>query len=57
MLSDFERKVRQILLNDQIMRRISDLDDLEQRTGHSRQDIGVVITKLKRLPQSKGGLK
>lgn len=57
MLTDFERKLRQILLNDHQMGRISSLDDLEQRTGHERQEIEQTIEKLKKLRMSEGGLK
>ncbi|MCQ2010397.1 hypothetical protein NOM01_10265 [Sporolactobacillus sp. STSJ-5] len=56
MLSDFERKLRQIILNDSIGGRKVDMDALEQRTGHSRQEIEDTIEKLLRLPNDKGGI-
>lgn len=56
MLTDFERKLRQILVNDRITGRVSNLDDLEQRTGHERAEIEAAIDKLKKLKKSEGGL-
>lgn len=57
MLTDFERKLRQILLNDHQMGRLSSLNDLEQRTGHERQEIEDTIEKLKKLRKAEGGLR
>lgn len=56
MLTDFERKLRQIIINDQTTGRVTNLDDLEQRTGHDKQEIEETIEKLKQLPKHKGGL-
>ncbi|MDF2536480.1 MAG: hypothetical protein K0R18_2642 [Bacillales bacterium] len=56
MLSDFERKLRQIIINDSIGGRKVNLDDLEQRTGHSQQEIMEMIEKLNDIPYSQGGL-
>lgn len=56
MLSDFERKLKQIILNDRLMQRITALDDLEQRTGHSKEEIEKAIDKLKHLSKTEGGL-
>jgi hypothetical protein len=56
MLSDFERKLRQIILNDQNFGRAINLDDLEQRTGHDRKEIEETIEKLKQVPTREGGL-
>lgn len=57
MLSDFERKVKQIILNDRITGRVTSISDLEQRTGHERQEIKETIAKLKSIPTFRGGLK
>lgn len=57
MLTDFERKLAQIIRNDQAMGRITDLDDLEQRTGHEPDEIETAITKLKTISRLDGGLK
>lgn len=57
MLSGFERKVRQIIQNDRITRRVTSLADLSQRTGHDTEEIREVVEKLKQMPQHKGGLK
>lgn len=48
---------RFVLINDYQMGRISSLDDLEQRTGHERQEIEQTIEKLKKLRKSEGGLR
>ncbi|MCO7125232.1 hypothetical protein NIE88_05520 [Sporolactobacillus shoreicorticis] len=56
MLSDFERKLRRIILNDQNFGRTINLNDLEQRTGHDRQEIEQIIKKLKQVPTREGGL-
>jgi hypothetical protein len=56
MLSDFERKLRQIILNDQNFGRAINLDDLEQRTGHEQEEIEQTIKKLKQVPIREGGL-
>lgn len=48
---------RFVLINDYQMGRISSLDDLEQRTGHERQEIEHTIEKLKKLRKSEGGLR
>ncbi|MFT8362981.1 MAG: hypothetical protein ABF586_06525 [Sporolactobacillus sp.] len=57
MLSDFERKLKQIIVNDRQMQRLTNLDDLEQRTGHSKMEIEQAIDKLKHLRKAEGGLK
>lgn len=57
MLSDFERKLAQIIRNDQAMGRLTNIDDLEQRTGHEPGEIEAAITKLKTISRSDGGLK
>ncbi|MFT8709749.1 MAG: hypothetical protein ABF820_09995 [Sporolactobacillus sp.] len=54
---DFERKLRQILHNDHQMGKVSSLDDLEQRTGHNKEEIEATIDKLKKLRKSEGGLR
>lgn len=56
MLSDFERKLRQIIINNQVTGRVTSLDDLEQRTRHDKQEIEETIEKLKNIPKSQGGL-
>ncbi|SFG82436.1 hypothetical protein [Sporolactobacillus nakayamae] len=56
MLSDFERKLRQIMTNDRIAGRKLDLDLLAQRTGHGKQEIVNTIEKLNGIPYSQGGL-
>jgi hypothetical protein len=56
MLSDFERKLRQIILNDQNFGRAITLDDLEQRTDHDQQEIEQTIEKLKQVSTREGGL-
>ncbi|BBO00043.1 hypothetical protein [Sporolactobacillus terrae] len=56
MLSDFERKLRQIILNDLNMGRTMRLDDLAQRTGHDKQEIVKIIEGLKQIPIREGGL-
>lgn len=56
MLNDFERKLKQIIINDRITRRVTTLDDLEQRTGHERAEIEQTIEKLKHLPKHEGGI-
>ncbi|MET1250364.1 hypothetical protein ABWW58_16435 [Sporolactobacillus sp. STCC-11] len=56
MLSDFERKLRQIMTNDRIAGRKLDLDLLAQRTGHGKQEIKNTIEKLNGIPYSQGGL-
>ncbi|MFT9116541.1 MAG: hypothetical protein ABF497_05375 [Sporolactobacillus sp.] len=57
MLNDFERKLKQIIINDRTTRRVTTLDDLEQRTGHDREEIEQTIEKLKKLRKSEGGLR
>lgn len=52
MLTDFERKLQKIILNDRITGRVSNLDDLGQRTGHEREEIEQTIEKLKHLRKS-----
>jgi hypothetical protein len=47
MLSDFERKLRQIIINNQVTGRVTSLDDLEQRTQHDKHEIELTIKKLK----------
>ncbi|MCI1859684.1 MAG: hypothetical protein LKI94_08110 [Sporolactobacillus sp.] len=56
MLSDFERKVAQIMKNDQIMKRVTLVSDLQQRTGHSRGEVEAAMDKVKRTRKSDGGL-
>lgn len=57
MLTDFERKLAQIIRNDRILGRLTNIDDLMQRTGHTAEEIEAVIDKLKNMPESQGGLK
>lgn len=57
MLSDFERKVSQIIRNDKIVTgRFPTVDDLERRTGHDAEEIRAAIDKLKQIPFRDGGL-
>ncbi|MCO7177000.1 hypothetical protein ACFP7A_01125 [Sporolactobacillus kofuensis] len=55
-MSDFERKVKQILLNDRSYDRSPNMDALEQRTGHDKKEIEETIKKLREIPRSQGGL-
>lgn len=57
MLTDFERKLAQIIRNDRILGRLTNIDDLMQRTGHPAEEIEAVIDKLKSMPENQGGLK
>jgi hypothetical protein len=57
MLTDFERKLAQIIRNDRVLGRLTNIDDLRQRTGHSAAEIETVINKLREMPESEGGLK
>ncbi|WP_018962412.1 hypothetical protein [Sporolactobacillus vineae] len=57
MLTDFERKLAQIIRNDRILGRLTNIDDLMQRTGHPAAEIETVIDRLKELPANEGGLK
>lgn len=57
MLTDFERKLAQIIRNDRVLGRLTNIDDLRQRTGHSTTEIEAVIDKLREMPKNEGGLK
>lgn len=53
MLSDFERKVSQIIRNDKIITgHFPTMDDLERRTGHDAEEIRTAIEKLEQIPFS-----
>ncbi|WP_167815227.1 hypothetical protein [Sporolactobacillus shoreae] len=56
MLSDFERKIAQIMRNDRSMGRVTQIADLEQRTGHDPEEIEKAIDKVKRTQRAEGGL-
>ncbi|MFX3616437.1 MAG: hypothetical protein ACE3JK_02810 [Sporolactobacillus sp.] len=56
MLSDFERKIAQIMKNDMLSGRVTLVSDLEQRTGHDPEEIEKTIEKLKHTRKSEGGL-
>jgi hypothetical protein len=56
MLSDFERKLQQIIINDRITNRVTNLDDLEQQAGHHEQELVATVDKLKSIPAQKGRL-
>ncbi|GGL62941.1 hypothetical protein [Sporolactobacillus putidus] len=56
MLTDFERKIAQIMRNDLAMRRMTLVNDLEQRTGHDAKEIEQAIEKVKHTSKTDGGL-
>ncbi|MCL1632304.1 hypothetical protein M3N64_10175 [Sporolactobacillus sp. CPB3-1] len=56
MRSDFERKLRQIILNDRNMGRTISVKGLAQRTRHSQREIEKTIEKLKQIPRREGGI-
>lgn len=57
MLTDFERKIAQIMKNDRAMGRVTLIDDLEQRTGHDPEAIEKAVEKVKQTPRAEGGLR
>lgn len=56
MLTDFERKIAQIMRNDSAAGRITLVSDLEQRTGHDAEGIEKTIEKAKHTSKKDGGL-
>lgn len=56
MSTDFERKLRRIILNDQNMGRTISLEHLQRWTGHDQQEIKAILKKLRQIPVREGGL-
>ena len=57
MLTDFERKLSQIIRNYLLTRRrMPTMTQLEKWTGHDADEIQRTISKLKHVPHGDGGL-